>query len=72
MKSKYRNKWTDGNRMIVAQSAPGEFFIRAFAPSRIKGDSFIPYEAADGSPEWVKSANLSLESAARSNFERRS
>ncbi len=69
--SKYINKWSDGQMIVVSETHPGEYFYPLVAMSRVQGENYQPYTPKDGGEAWVKAANKALASHARANFEKR-
>lgn len=69
--TKYSNLWTDGNKTVKSETRPSEYHYPVYVQSRVNGSNYTPYEAKDGSAQWVKAANHSMASAARGNFETR-
>lgn len=69
--TKYSNQWADGNETVKSETRPSEYHYPVYAPSRVTGSSYTPYDAKDGSAEWVKAANKAMASVARGNFETR-
>jgi hypothetical protein len=69
--SKYSNLWSDGDKAVKSEIRPSEYHYPVYAQSRVRGSSYQPYAANDGSTEWVKAVNRAMASHARGNFEAR-
>lgn len=72
-RTRYNNRWVnlETEEIRVSETRPGDGFEAMYATTRVNGSEYTPYEAKDGSPEWVRQANRNMADAARSNYERK-